>query len=254
MQRVLFLLFMPLLLLPPFVHPAESDRLAISLAQSAVFSSPGVEAEAVVLSPGSYLVGYAGNSILEVTDLSTRRSSVIAGTVMEHHETLTAPIAALIADDQSNLHIVLLLANGKGIDAVGMPDEIGSRGISSGVIATSRIRTAINQHHTAASSAALQTTEKSLIVVAKAEEMRPENLLARIQDLERRLEQTEQQLSALAHHTHTYTFGTPGLTTTQGVKMILENNSPSMFAVWQPGVRFGCSACETSWPKFPDNR
>ncbi len=252
MQIVLFLLCIALLLMPP-AHAVESDGLTVALDRDVVILSPATEEEPAVLGPGLYIVRYAGNSILEVTNLSTRQSTHVAGITIEHHEALTAPVALSVADDQSSLHIILLLPNGKGVDVVGRRDGVGSRGISSDVIASSRIHTAINQQRAIATGGPT-AAEKPLIVVAKAEEMRPENLLARIQDLERRLEVAERQLGAMAHHTHTYNYGTPGLTTTQGVKMILENNSPSIFAVWQPGMRFGCSACETSWPKLPENR
>lgn len=80
---------------------------------------------------GAYLVTASPPDKLQLTSTSTGEMQNVHATTMTHTESLKMAFPFLIeeADEQRHLHLILLLPDGRGLDAEGRWEEIKTRGI-----------------------------------------------------------------------------------------------------------------------------
>jgi len=80
---------------------------------------------------GTYQVTAPSPDTLQLTSTLTGEAQNFHATTMTHTESLTAPYPFLIeeAEEQANVHLILLLPDGQGLDVEGRLTEIQSRGI-----------------------------------------------------------------------------------------------------------------------------
>ncbi len=80
---------------------------------------------------GTYKITAKSADTFHVTSTSTGKTQSLHATTITHTESLTIPYLLLIEDagDQGQVHLVLLLSNGQGLDAEGRWQEIQTRGV-----------------------------------------------------------------------------------------------------------------------------
>jgi hypothetical protein len=80
---------------------------------------------------GTYQITAKSADTLHVTSTSTGKMQSLHATTITHTESLTIPYLLLIEDagDQGQVHLVLLLSNGQGLDAEGRWQDIQTRGV-----------------------------------------------------------------------------------------------------------------------------
>lgn len=125
-------LSLTILIIPGLPQSSElpsDDRTLLQLNLAMQFiTADGTEAE---IQAGIYRISTKSPDILQLTSPSTRTVRNLRALPFTHTESLTAPYPFLIAetDSQSQLHLVLLLPNGHGLDAVGQRRSVQTRGI-----------------------------------------------------------------------------------------------------------------------------
>lgn len=80
---------------------------------------------------GTYRVTAPSPDTLQLTSTSTEEAQNLRAATVTHTESLTAPYPILIeeTEEQANLHLILLLPDGQGLDAKGRWEEVQARGI-----------------------------------------------------------------------------------------------------------------------------
>ena len=98
----------------------------ISLAEKVAFISPS--GEEISPSPGTYRVQSVGASALRLVPLENKEAFVIKAESRKHEEDIGFPVALLAIDEEYLVHVVLLLPEQKGLEAVGSPSRGRHRG------------------------------------------------------------------------------------------------------------------------------
>ncbi len=81
-----------------------------------------------VAAPGTYRVETAERDRLKLVSEKRNRTVVVMALPITHVERIATPIALQIRDDDKFPHVVLLMPDGNGLDAVGSYDAVRSRG------------------------------------------------------------------------------------------------------------------------------
>jgi hypothetical protein len=115
----------------------------VSLQRPVHFTTP--ETIDTVVPPGTYQVVAAGDTRLKLIASKTKHTVLVDALNTNHTEDLVAPIALYIQDDEKFPHIVLLLPEGKGLEAVGSYDASRTRAVRSFQLTPIQIRTALKQ-------------------------------------------------------------------------------------------------------------
>jgi hypothetical protein len=108
----------------------ESEVLdTVALDKAIHFTTP--ETKDIVLAPGSYQVMESDPDELKFLSLKGNKTAVVWALATHHQEHLAGPIALHVRDDGKFPHVILLLPDGRALEAVGSYDVMRSRGLLS---------------------------------------------------------------------------------------------------------------------------
>lgn len=106
----------------------HTQNFTISLDAPVTFH--GTDGQTVIISSGSYHVHFDTDSTLQLVPAYSPESPItIAGAAVELGQTLSEPAAVVLGARDYERHIILLAADGHGVEAVGTIGEIGTRAI-----------------------------------------------------------------------------------------------------------------------------
>lgn len=100
----------------------------VLLDRAVYFINP--EGSDAVASPGLYDVEPAGESRLRLIPGHGKNVLVVQAMVMTHQEEIPSAVALPLPSDGTEYHLVLLLPDGKGLDAAGSTTQVRARGSS----------------------------------------------------------------------------------------------------------------------------
>jgi hypothetical protein len=104
----------------------EEDLDAITLDRAVYFlTADGTD---VIAPPGPYRVKVAEASKLHLTPANDANAMVVQAITIHHKEQVAEPVALSIPDREDRHHVVLLLAEGQGLDAVASYNAVRTRG------------------------------------------------------------------------------------------------------------------------------
>ncbi len=113
----------------PLVQPrglGEPERLPVILGYQVHMQS--TEGKPVILEPGNYLIEVSPTPPLKLIREWDNQSLMLSAQVGAHHETLAAPKAvSIIGPGEDERHVVLLLPDGKTVDASGSHGGVTTR-------------------------------------------------------------------------------------------------------------------------------
>ena len=109
----------------PASTPADRMPSVIQLDRPVYFMSP--EGGTLVIPTGTYRVSTTGATTMQLA-LEDGSAFLIEALVMHHPDTIAEPVALSIPAKEDSHHVVLLLPQGQGLDAVGSYSEIRPRG------------------------------------------------------------------------------------------------------------------------------
>ncbi|MDP1770399.1 MAG: hypothetical protein Q8L74_16565 [Nitrospirota bacterium] len=109
----------------PASTPADRTLSVIQLDRPVHFMSP--EGGPVVIPVGAYTVSATGATTMQLAP-DGGGAFLIEALVMHHPDTVAEPVALSILAKEDSHHVVLLLPQGQGLDAVGSYSEIRPRG------------------------------------------------------------------------------------------------------------------------------
>jgi hypothetical protein len=115
----------------------------VSLARAVHFVTP--EVTDTVASPGTYHVLSAGEHRLKLVALKGGQTLIVDALGTNHTENIGIPIALYVQDDERFPHVVLLLPDGTGLEAVGSYDVIRSRGMRTSQLRPIQILSALKK-------------------------------------------------------------------------------------------------------------
>jgi hypothetical protein len=100
----------------------------------------------IQISPGKYQVEQSGESGLRLTK-EDMKSIEIQAQKIPHEEKVASPVAMAVieAGQDDQMHLVMLLPNGQGLDAVGSYSGVRSRDVAAATINPSQLQAAIAQ-------------------------------------------------------------------------------------------------------------
>lgn len=83
------------------------------------------------IQPGTYRVSAKPEGTLQLTSASTGAVRNLRASTIAHGESLIGPFSSLIEEtgSQKHFHLILLLPNGQGLDAIGQRESVQTRGI-----------------------------------------------------------------------------------------------------------------------------
>jgi hypothetical protein len=119
----------------------EENADTISFKEKVAFMSPSGEEVSTPL--GIYRVQSVGPSALRLVPFEKNDAFVIKAQPTRHHEDISFPIALLAVDDEYLVHVVLLLPERKGLEAVGSSSRGRHRG-SPELLTPEQIHEALN--------------------------------------------------------------------------------------------------------------
>lgn len=125
---------------------AEPELPAVLFEQPSHFTAPdGVD---VLVAPGTYRVEQSTETQLRLVADPGQPTIEIQATATSHKETLAAPLALAIAEEDraDEVHLVLLLPDGQGLDATGSLSGTRSRATRSQPINQFQMKQAISQY------------------------------------------------------------------------------------------------------------
>jgi len=127
-------------------EPAPAHLLSassVTLDRQVHFLAP--DGTDVVVEAGTYAVAIAENTGITLTQRGHPAIAVGASTV-KHGETIEKPTALTVPDDNSDLvHVVLLLLEGRALDAVGSFSGTRPRGVNPALLSASQIQLAVQK-------------------------------------------------------------------------------------------------------------
>ncbi len=104
----------------------EETLDTVDLEKPVHFVTP--ETTDTVAVPGTYRVETAERDRLKLVSEKGSRTLVVMALPITHAERIATPIALQLRDDDKFPHVVLLMPDGNGLDAVGSYDAVRSRG------------------------------------------------------------------------------------------------------------------------------
>ena len=115
----------------PAAEETQTGSLIISLEKPVHFTaSDGTD---IVAAPGTYRVEQAEGTKLKLVPVgegaSTRSAITVQAVAAQHEEAVSVPLALSFSEGQDEHHVVLLLSDGKGLDAQGTYSGVRSRAI-----------------------------------------------------------------------------------------------------------------------------
>ncbi len=134
----------------PFADAEEIPSVPITLKRSIHFiASDGND---VVVPAGTYRIEQAAEGQLRLLADSSQQTIAIQATATTHKESVSSPLALAITEEgqQDELHLVLLLPNGGGFDAVGTFSGTRSRAAVSSALSYSQVQYAVGQFNASA--------------------------------------------------------------------------------------------------------
>lgn len=127
-----------------FLDLLQAEELDTVLLDQAVhFTTP--EATDIVAHKGTYRVVENGLDKLKLTSEKEKKALLVSALATTHQEEIATPIALYVRDDEKFPHIVLLLPDGNGLEAVGSYDVTRSRGLRSFQLTPSQIQEALKK-------------------------------------------------------------------------------------------------------------
>lgn len=88
------------------------------------------EGNDTIAAPGLYDVEPAGESGLRLIPSHGKNALVIKAMAMTHQEKIPSAVALPLPGEETEYHLVLLLPDGKGLDAAGSTTQVRARGLS----------------------------------------------------------------------------------------------------------------------------
>jgi len=129
---------------PPAIEPLGSeDQDSITIANTMYFLDQ--EGRYVIASPGMYLVRSRENSYLVLIPNQGRQALILQARTTDHHETLSEPVALTLADQQSDVYVVLLQPGGKGLEAMGAATPVRLRGAEAPTLTAEQVKEALSK-------------------------------------------------------------------------------------------------------------
>src|SRR5882672_9621974 len=108
---------------------ATSAAATASLVVDKALHFQAAEGGSVALGPGSYAVEATAAAALRLISASGK-SLVVSATAATHLEKLSQPQALIVPVSEDEQHLVLLLPDGKRLEAIGSLSGIHSRGLA----------------------------------------------------------------------------------------------------------------------------
>ena len=108
-----------------FLQAENADT--ISLEEKIAFMSPS--GEEIILSVGTYRVEPVSPSALRLVPFGKQEVFVIKAQPTKHDEDIRFPVALMAIDDELQIHVVLLLPQQKGLEAIGSSSRGRYRGL-----------------------------------------------------------------------------------------------------------------------------
>ena len=133
----------------PMIHPAPpaidplgtDDQDSITIANTMYFLDQ--DGRYIIAPPGMYLVRARESSYLVLIPNQGRQALILQARTTDHHETISEPIALTLPDQESDIHVVLLQPNGKGLEAMGAVTPVRLRGTDAPTLTEEQIRQAL---------------------------------------------------------------------------------------------------------------
>lgn len=125
---------------------AAPDSLAISIEQPSHFTAP--DGTDVLVAAGTYRVEQSAEAYLRLVAATPQPGLEIQATATRHEVTVASPLALAIAEEgqADEIHLVLLLPDGQGLDATGSFSGTRSRASRSQPISRFQIQQAMSQY------------------------------------------------------------------------------------------------------------
>lgn len=125
---------------------AAPDSLAISIEQPSHFTAP--DGTDVLVAAGTYRVEQSAETYLRLVAATPQPGLEIQATATRHEVTVASPLALAIAEEgqADEIHLVLLLPDGQGLDATGSFSGTRSRASRSQPISRFQIQQAMSQY------------------------------------------------------------------------------------------------------------
>ena len=99
---------------------------SISLKEKVAFMTPN--GQEIIPSPGTYRVEQVGQSALRLVRFGGKEAFVIKAESRKHEEDIGVPVALMAVDDEYLFHVVLLLPQQTGLEAIGSSSRGRHRG------------------------------------------------------------------------------------------------------------------------------
>jgi hypothetical protein len=116
---------------------------SITLGQTLYFLAP--DGRYVVAAPGQYLVREQEGTQLLLIPSQGRQALIVHAHATAHQENLRESVALSVADQQGEIHVVLVMPGGSGLEAIGAPTPMQLRGAPLRVLAPAEVHQAVAQ-------------------------------------------------------------------------------------------------------------
>jgi len=143
-RGILMLIGLVVYAVPIAMAWAEQPSPTITLDRPLHFT--GTDGQDLVVGPGGYRVE-AQETDLRLTPVEGKESLLIESAAAQHQESVTAPVAMVVAEEGNDdqVHLVLLLPEAKRLEAVGSLSGMASRGTSFSSLTQFQIQRAYSQ-------------------------------------------------------------------------------------------------------------
>jgi hypothetical protein len=199
-----FILFSLIVLVCGFILSSQTwaslSPAAVTLEKAVHFMT--VDGSDVVVQPGTYMIEAAEEWLRVIPD-ERRDALLLEAHHTQHEEALQTPKAVIQVDEQNEIHIVLLLPGGQGLEAIGAESGVRSRAVNRPLIS----QTTSQQKQ--ASSLPPQSKKSTVVQHSKPilkDQSAPFNpLYLRVQSLEQQVETLKNLVNVLQGQLNTIT-------------------------------------------------